>query len=133
MAITETMKLLIAVAIGGIVLWGGQKIISWRTAALQNETRGNVIADTSGNIADGIAAEQKSFKISEGLDLGRIKFQLELLEAKQNEPEVADRADRPVPRSVRNAYRARRLARERLGCAPSECPQGDAADVAPKR
>ena len=48
-------------------------------------------------------------------------------DAKQNDPVVRDWADQPVPQRLRDLARARRVARERSGCAGDGCPVDDGA------
>ena len=48
-------------------------------------------------------------------------------DAKRNDPTVAPWGAQPVPQRLRDLARERRLARERLGCAGSGCPDDDGA------
>lgn len=133
MAITETVKLIIALLIGAAVLFGVQKVLDWREGAQVGEQRGRTATATSGIINDGTKADAQRDTVDTGIAQGRDKFNDNYQEAKRNEPETAARADRSVPVSVRNAYRARRLARERLGCIGSECVGRPEAEDATER
>lgn len=59
-------------------------------------------------------------------------FRNDIARSHRDDPTARDRAARPVPVSVRNAFRARRLAIERSGCVGAECgtpaPEPDAAE-----
>lgn len=121
MPTTDTLKLIGALLLGAALLFGYNKVIDWKEAAEQNKSRGNTMTATSGILADGAKADAQRDGVDTGIAQGRDDFNNNYQEAKRNEPETAARADRSVPDSVRNAYRARRLARERLGCIGSEC------------
>lgn len=133
MTITDTVKLLIAVLIGAAVLFGVQTVLDWREGAQVGEQRGRTATATSGIINDGVKADAQRDAVDTGIAQGRDKFNDDYQEAKHNEPETAARADRAVPVSVRNAYRTRRLARERLGCIGSECVGRPKAEDATER
>lgn len=133
MAINETVKLILALIIGAAVLFGVQKVLDWREAAQQNEQRGRTITATSGIINDGSKADADRTTTDTGISQGRQEFHDNQQEAKRNEPETAARADRAVPASVRNNFRARRLARERSGCVGDECQARPPASASSER
>lgn len=124
----ETIKLIIAILFGAAVLWGWQYLVTLQEAAESNEARGNKIEATSGILVDGKKADEDRGKADTAVAAGRDQFQTDYKEAKKNEPATADRSDRPVPSSVRSAFRARRLARERSGCVGDDC-QGRPEDA----
>jgi hypothetical protein len=105
----------------GVSLFAGHYQELQRAAA-QNEQRGGVIHATSQGIARGVDVDAFLSSNDVVIGTGRDAFNHTITEAKRHEPETAARADRTVPVSVRNAYRERRLARERRGCTGSECP-----------
>lgn len=118
---------LLAVALGA----GAMYVSNLREASALSEQRGTTLQTTSAVIDDGTIADQAQAAVVQGIAAGRDQFNNTYSEAKRNEPTVADRANRPVPASVRNAYRERRLARERYGCVRSECQaRGQAGDAA---
>lgn len=104
----------------GIALFGADYRRLQRASA-QNEHRGQVLTNASAGAAESIDIDEFQAGYNAALAANRDAFQKAKTEAKRNEPETAARAVRPVPDSVRGAYRERRLARERLGCAGREC------------
>jgi hypothetical protein len=125
--------LALALALGvAIALFGGH-YRKLQIAAQQNEQRGSVLETTSAGVADTVDIDKALAENRAALAANRNAFQKALQEAKRNEPETAARAVLPVPDSVRTAYRERRLARERLGCAGRQCRQDDQADAASQR
>lgn len=114
--------LLLAVIVSvGVSLFAGHYRELQRAAAT-NELRGGVLTNASAGINRGVDIDNFLSSNDVVIGTGREAFTHTIAEAKRHEPEVADRADRPVPASVRNAYRERRLARERRGCPAGECP-----------
>lgn len=117
---------LLAVAIAA----GAMYVSNLREASALSEQRGTTLQTTSAVIDDGAIADQAQAAVAQGIAAGRDQFTETYNEAKRHEPTVADRADRPVAASVRDAYRQRRLARERSGCVRSECEaRGQAGDA----
>jgi len=102
------------------VVFGAQHYNALKAKAALADSRGTTLTTATGMVNDGTAADAKKATVDTGVGQARSQFQQSTREAKQNEPTVASRADAPVPVSVRNAYRARRLARERLGHSEGE-------------
>lgn len=94
-----------------------------RNAAAQNELRGAVLKSTTAGVQVGVDNEAARDADASATAGARENFVITLQEGRRNDPEIADRADRAVPDRVRDAYRARRLARERSGCPGGECPK----------
>jgi hypothetical protein len=111
---TETIKLLLAVALGCLILFAGQKVLGWREAAQQNEQRGNTMQSASGTIADGTASDQARQEADTGVAQGRDTFETTTEEDRHREPQTATRDSGSVPASRLRAFEQRRLARERL-------------------
>ena len=109
----ETIKLLIAIAIGAAILYGIQYIGSLQQKAAVGEQRGAVIETTSGVLEDGRQSEQQRVRVEVDVTAAREQFQRDIEEARNNEPETRSNADVRNPDSVLRAARARRLARER--------------------
>lgn len=117
--------LAVAIAVGVVYVRGLQK------ASVVSEQRGTTLQTTTATINDGDIADQAQAAVEQGIAEGRATFNNTINEAKRNEPTVADRSNRAVPVSVRNAYRERRLSRERSGCVRVECEaRGQAGDAA---
>jgi len=133
MAISETVKLIGAVLVGCAILYGAQTVFDWKEAAAENERRGRTMEATSGIIKDDGKNEAQRLVIDVGLLEARARFNQQLEEDNRNEPETAARGARPVPDSRLRAFRERRLARERLGCAGAECRERSSEAVAPER
>lgn len=96
-------------------------------------SRKDTATNTVATVDDGVAADKIAAAVEGVLTDSREQFQQNQQKAKANEPETADRATRPVPRSVRNNFKERRLARERSGYLQSEPAQDDAASDTPQR
>lgn len=125
--------LLVAVILSvGVTLFTGHYRELTR-AAEQNEQRAGVLANASAGIEDGVDIDAFLSSNQVVIGTGRNNFQRAKQEAIRNEPETADRADRAVPDSVRRAYRERRIARERRGCAGGQCQQDNQARPAAQR
>jgi hypothetical protein len=116
--------LIVAVIFGVAIALFGADYRRLQQASAQNENRGQVLQNASDGIKDGEEIDTVQQAYTRGLADARAAFQQQKSEAKRNEPETAMRAVRPVPDSVRDAARQRRLARERLGCAGRECEEG---------
>lgn len=129
----KAVELVVAgVIAGGIVLAYNhyQAIKAEAQAGRQHKT---VLGTASGVVTDGAAADRSSAAVDQAVAGAADAFANAIEEAKRNEPETARRADGLVPDSVRNAYRERRLARERSGCVSGECPPSRDEDETPKR
>lgn len=120
---TDTVKLMLLLALGAGLLFGVQTVLDWREAAIQGEQRGRTLAAASGITKDGQQIEAQRLIIDVGLLEARAEFQRQLEEGSAREPETAARATRAVPDSRLRAFRERRLARERLGCAGTQCEE----------
>lgn len=125
--------LIVAVVLAVALSLGANHYMSLREAAAQNEQRGQVLQTTSGIIKDADTTATQRQQEQAQVATGRIDFHATIEEAKRNEPETADRATRTVPASVRNAYRERRLARERLGRASERSEARAGTENAPER
>lgn len=129
----ETIKLVLAVLVGCALLWGGQKVLSWREAAALSEQQGRTAGATVGISQDGAKADADRVATDTGVRQGRDQFNQTYDEANRHEPETAARSDRAVPVRVRDAFRERRLARQRLGCVGEQCEPGPEADAPAER
>ena len=109
----ETIKLVIAIALGAAVLWFGLWINNLKDQAKQGAQRGQVIETTAGITKDGQQSDAQRVKVEVDVTAAREQFNRELEEARRNEPETRSNADAHNPDSVLRAARARRLARER--------------------
>lgn len=110
----ETIKLLLAVVVGCLLLFAFQKVMDWREGAIQNEQRGRTMEAASGTIADGTASGQARRDADTGTAQARDEFENTTEEDRQREPETATRDSGRVPTSRLRAFEQRRLARERL-------------------
>lgn len=125
--------LVIAVALGVTVTLFGNHYLGLKRAAAESAIRGAVLESTTRGVAEGVDIDGFTTAYERGLLTGRDAFRVVKSEAIRHEPETASRADRVVPDSVRNAYRQRRLARERLGCPGGECTEDDNGNAPAKR
>ena len=125
---------LIATALVAISLvLGGQKIWSWREGSIQNEVKEETLKATSGIIEDGAKADEDRANTDESVGQARGQFNRDYEGAMQHEPATATRANTVVPDSVRSAFRARRIARERSGCAGEQCGAGPPSSESSER
>ena len=131
MNINQVAGLIFAVVLAVALTFFGLDYRAAKQGAAQNENRGMVMVATDETLRDGAVADTQRDRIDHVVVQAGQTFDQSMQEAYQNEPETRTRGDRPVPDSVRNAYRERRRARERLGCAGGECRQDDAPDVTP--
>ena len=129
----ETIKLILAIAIGAGILFAGQKVLDWKQAASSNEQRGRTMEATSGITSDGAKADEDRAQADAGIASGRDNFNNATDEDRRNEPETAVRDDRAVPSSRLRAFRDRRLARERLGCTGEQCGPRSEGEASPQR
>lgn len=113
---TQVIVALIATVVVAVLLsFGVNHYVGLRNAAAQNESRGQVIATTSEQNKDNDTVAEQAREENTHVATAREEFKVTIQEAKRNEPATATRATNAVPDSVRNAYRQRRLARERSG------------------
>ena len=93
------------------------KAMDWRRTALANtgtvEQQAGKITATDGMVQDGAAADTAKADDETAVAGGRQTYTDTMERAQREDPVLADRASRPVPARVRDAARARRLARER--------------------
>lgn len=124
----EILYFLLLVICVGAGIFGITKVKSWYDASRVAEQQGRTLEATVGINADGVAADGQRAERDEGLARARDEFNQRYKEDVRYDPATADRADRVVPQRVRDNFRARRLARERLGCAGSKCESRPAPD-----
>jgi hypothetical protein len=72
------------------------------------------IETTTGTTQDGAVADAHRRDDDASAGTSRAAYRTTMETARREDPAIAARADRPVPARVRDAARARRLARERL-------------------
>ena len=116
---------LIAACIAAVLLAVAISMVgNWYMLAQKAKSRGDVLNNASAGVVAGVLSDKAGQAIDNGVAAGRAEFHDTKEKAKRNEPTTLQRANASVPVSVRNAYSARRRARERLGCAGSECAKG---------
>jgi hypothetical protein len=123
--------LIVTILITVALILGSQTVISWKEGYDQNQINTGKLESTSGIIDDGAKADENRAEVDQTVAQGRDQFNQDYEGAMRNEPETAARADRPVPDSVRKAFRERRIARERSGCAGQQCGEGPEASSPP--
>lgn len=127
------ISVIVTIVLVVTVIIGSQQIMRWRADAAQNKTRGGVIEATSGIIDDASHAREERTTDDGGVIAARVNYGRSAQEARTNEPSTRTYGAQPVPRSLRDLARERRLARERLGCVGGE-RQGECAEAdAPER
>ncbi len=128
MGLTQARQIIVLVLLSlilGFVIWDRVEKADLEEKAAVGEQRGEVLTNASAGIQEGVNIDEFQAGYAAALQQGRDNFKSDKQKAIQNEPATAARASTRVPDSVRNAYRERRLARERLGCAGSECQKDD--------
>lgn len=125
--------LVVTILITIALVVGGQTVMNWKEGYDQNHLKEGTLQSASGIIADGSKADADRSNVDQSIGQGRQQFQEDYDGAMTHEPETAARADRPVPDSVRRAFRERRLARERLGCAGEQCGERPADSSSAQR
>lgn len=111
-------QVLILIAISVILLglvadrvntwWQKRQAVEAATAPLTEK-----IEATAGINADGAKADQDRATDDHTATTAADTFRNDIARSRRDDPEARSRADRPVPRSVRDAFRARRIAIER--------------------
>lgn len=127
------LAIVAAILMAAAISWGTNDLITLRHAAEQNEQRGGVMVATQGGLADTARIDQEQEAFNAGVLAGRDAFKQSKQEAQRHDPATATRAVAAVPDSLRNAYRERRLARERSGCASTQCDKRRPEDSSTKR
>lgn len=128
----DTLKLIGALLIGGVILFAYQKISSWKAAADLSVQQTRTAEATTGIIGDGAKSDKERQAESDGLSSGRESFNASIQKARQSDQSLLHRASQPVPPSVLDAYRQRRLTRDRFGCAGAGCGAQPEADTPTK-
>ena len=129
----EIVYFIMLVVIIGAGIFGTTTLKNWYVGYKTSQQQGRTLQSTSGIIEDGSESDKQRDKTDTGLAEAREDFKRQYEEDKRRDPEIASRAVRVVPQRVRDNFRARRLARERLGCAGSECRKGLEEDSASER
>lgn len=121
-------QVLIAIAMAVIIVWFTiDRIGQWRarnqavdqaTAPLTSK-----IEATSGINSDAAIADGMREQADRAAATASANFRRSIARANQDDPTTADRASRPVPVGVRDAFRERRITVERSGCTGSGCPE----------
>lgn len=106
--------LITTLVLTAVIILGGQRVLSWREAAHQNEQRGRTMQAASGIIADADTSAAARADADTGTARARGTFETTTEEDRQREPETAARDSGRVPDSRLRAFEQRRLARERL-------------------
>lgn len=121
---SDTVKMILVALLVCVALLGIKKVMDWRDAALRSEQQTRTMETTSGIVKDGNIASVQRNHVASNVAQAKERFDNQIAEDRKNEPEIADRADRSVPASRLRAFRERRLARERSGCAGEQCSSG---------
>lgn len=125
--------LVLAVVLAVVVSLFAGEYRSGQEAKMVADQQVRTMQSTSAGVSEGLRIDEFQAGFNMAQQANRNAFQQSKNEAIAREPETAARATRTVPDSVRNAYRARRIARERSGCVGVECQQDDSTSVAAER
>jgi cytochrome c-type biogenesis protein CcmE len=117
------VEMLIAVAVALIlavvISVGTGHYLSLREKAAEAELQHGKIVSTDGIIKDGAESDERRQRVEIAVTDGRVRYREDYEREKANDPAFAERADSVVDQRVRDAARARRLARERSARADS--------------
>lgn len=108
------IMLAMGVILAGLVVdrantwWKQRQAVNAATAPLEGK-----IEATAGINADGAKADSERETDDRAATTAADTFRNDIARSRRDDPEARARADRPVPRSVRDAFRARRIAIER--------------------
>lgn len=130
---TEILKFFMLVAVVVAVVFGLSQVKDWYTASQTLKAVGHDAIATNGILNDDAKNDTSRGDQATAIQQGVTDYNSSYEGAMRNEPEVAARAERPVPASVRESFHKRRLARERFGCVAEQCGQGPAATDAQQR
>lgn len=131
--VKDLITFIVLVVIVGFGIFGISKVKQWHDASQVAEVQGRTLEATSGILGDGTKADAERAATDTGLAAGREAYQRQYEEDKRHDPETAARASTRNTVRVRNNFRERRLRRERLGCAGSECQARSKEDESSER
>ena len=134
--LTETVKLIIALIIGALLLSGITYLGVLRQRAELGKKAQGTLVTTEGMQQDGAKAQEVVHRFEVDITTAAQEFEQRQSDGEQQDENVAARANNAVPVSVRDNFRQRRLARdrsqraalERLG-APEAQDAGQREDV----
>lgn len=107
------IAIVLAIFLGVIVSLGGRHYFQLREKAAQADLRQETIKATDGIIKDGADSDVQRQRVEIAVTDGRVRYRDDYEREKANDQAFAERADSAVDQRVRDAARARRLARER--------------------
>jgi hypothetical protein len=110
--------LMLVVLLG--IIWAVNHYQGLQRDAQLGRDRKEIAINASEGIADGVTAGEVQAAVDAAIASGRDTYNHSTAEARRNEPTTATRDSRAVPDSRLRAFRERRLARERRGCAGGE-------------
>lgn len=119
----ETAKLIAVALLACLAMWVGGKVMDWREASNKAETDRNISLAATDISNDTAVADKDREDTDAAANEGKQTYEREI-ERSQRDPVVRARADAGVPSGVRNAFKQRRLARERSGCPAGGCEEG---------
>lgn len=109
------LAIAVSVVLAVVLALGVQNYIIMRDKAALSDGRGQTLKATDGIIADTDTTAAQRVHVDIGVADARTNYHTQLEGVMQHEPTVRDRNDRPIPDSVRELARTRRLSRERSG------------------
>lgn len=109
---------------------GVRQVLVWREGSIETERLRKAESRTTAIINDGTATSENRRRADAHVAITRRAYDHSLAEAVANDPEIAYRNGQPVPPRLLELAKARRVARERLGCASGDCGRGTSSEVA---
>lgn len=117
------VKVLVLLAVIGLLIWAGYTINGWRVAAGVNGAsveQLNRTGEATTNIAKDVSAAVQDNAVKEdAVTTTRIEHVHKYEALKNENKDVRDYVTRPVPEQLRELAKARRESRERLGSSKS--------------
>ena len=115
--------LVTAILLSIFVTIGAQQVMSWKHGAEAGAQRKQTAGAASAITTAQPVYQDQQHSLDQGIAQGRNTFHDDMEKARNEDPDLRTRATAPVNDRVRDAFRKRRLARERLGCAGDECQE----------
>jgi hypothetical protein len=127
------LSLIATIVLAVLLVVATQTVLGWRDAAQANEQKEQHMKATSGILDDAAKSQAERTSTEATVTDARVEYDSKREEVYRVEPTARDWASQPVPRGLRDAARARRLARERSASVGADDRAGRGTEAAPQR
>ena len=124
-----TVKIIGYIVVGILVTLAALQINSWREKSLKLDQLQRAGARTAAIISDAKTTANDRRRAESHVRNIQESYDASLQQAIIDDPEVAARGAQRVPPRLLELARERRIARERLGCATSDCGRGTSPEA----